>query len=153
MGTGQALARESMPDHPAARYAPVLQQVLRITQRVRVSVGGTATQQMLVAMLGHPVRPPQMAVPAAVDTLGIGRRVAVEHDPGDLTPVRTVGLGVQQTQIRDEVLFVIAGETGRFRGAVSDGRIKRGLLHGKTDQVGERTRRTLACRVSLPEVS
>ncbi len=55
--------------------------------------------------------------------------------------------------VGDEVLFVIAGETGRFRGAVGDGRVERRLLHDGSDQVGERTRRTLACRVSVPEVS
>lgn len=142
-----------MPDRPAARYTPDLQQVLQVTQRSRVSVGRAAAQEMLVAMLGHPVRPRQMAVPAAVDALGVGRRIAVEHDPGDLAPVGTLGLGIQQAEIGNEVLFVVAGETGRFRDAVGDRRVERGLLHDGADQVGERTRRTLACRVWVSEVS
>ncbi|GFE97673.1 hypothetical protein DmGdi_27460 [Gluconobacter sp. Gdi] len=81
-------------------------------------------------MLGHPVRPRQMTVPTAVDALGVKRGVAVQHYAGHLAPVGAIGLGIQQAEIGDEMLFVVAGETGCFRGAVGDGRVKRGLLHG-----------------------
>jgi hypothetical protein len=53
----------------------------------------------------------------------------MEHDPRNLGPIRPLRLGVEQAQIRDGVLFVVAGQSGGVRRLVGDSTIKRSLRH------------------------
>jgi hypothetical protein len=48
-----------------------------------------------------------MRFPAAAGAVGLGVRVTVEDEPGDLASVGALGLGVQEAQIGDEMRFVI----------------------------------------------
>src|SRR5215472_17550380 len=67
-------------------------------------------KEMAVAAFGHPAGTRQVRGPGPVRALVLLRRIDVENDPRDLLPVCAFGLGVEQTQIRHEVLLVVAGE-------------------------------------------
>ena len=71
-----------------------------------------ATRQMLVAVLGHPAGASEVCLPGAPGAVGLAVRIEVQHDPGDLGPVGAVRFGVEQAEIGDQVLFVIAVRAG-----------------------------------------
>ena len=48
----------------------------------------------------------------------------------DFAPIRPFSVGVQQTQIRYEMFFIVAGQYGLDRSGVSYGRIEWRLGHG-----------------------
>jgi hypothetical protein len=70
-----------------------------------------AFKQMPVAMCGHPFGASQMTLPGAPRPIGLTGRIDVQHDAGHFGPIRTFGVGIKQTQIRDEVVVVIVGQT------------------------------------------
>jgi hypothetical protein len=71
-------------------------------------VWGAALQQVLVALLHQPFRASQMAVPGLPRPSRIFGGIDMEYDPRNLGPIRPLRLGVEQAQIRDGVLFVVA---------------------------------------------
>jgi hypothetical protein len=92
----------------------------------------SATKQMPISVLGHPVGAGEMGSPGAAGTIRLLGRIKVQHDPRNLFPVGAVGFDIEQAQVGDQVLFVIAGQNAGGRCFVSDIRVKRGLLHGAT---------------------
>jgi len=48
-----------------------------------------------------------MAVECRPRAIWFVLRIEMEHNPGDMTPVSTFRIRVEQAQIRDDVLFVI----------------------------------------------
>jgi len=77
-------------------------------------------KEVSVAAFGHPASARQMRGPGPVRALGLLRRIDVENDPRDLVPVCSFGLGIEQTQIRHEVLLVIAGDHAAAGSGVGD---------------------------------
>ncbi len=73
-----------------------------------------------------------MCLPCASGVLGLAVRVKVQHDPRDLDPVGAVLLGVEQAEISDEILFVIAGKRRRARRFIGDIRSSGGFCMGGT---------------------
>ena len=74
-----------------------------------------AFKQMPVTMRGHPFGASQMALPGAPGSIGFTGRIDVQHDAGHFGPIRAFGVGIEQTQVRDEMFVVIVGQTvGRW---------------------------------------
>jgi hypothetical protein len=70
----------------------------------------------------------------------------VEHDPRDLGPVGAVLFGVEQAEISDEMLFVIARQGRRARRFIGDIRVKRGFCMGELAARLLRPKRTPVAR-------
>jgi hypothetical protein len=66
-----------------------------------------AFKQMPVAMRGHPFGTSQMTLPGPPRPIGFTGRIDVQHDAGHFGPIRAFGVGIEQTQIRDEMFVVI----------------------------------------------
>jgi hypothetical protein len=93
-------------------------------------VRNSATKQMPIAVLGHPAGTSEVRLPGAPGALGLAVRIEMQHDPRDIGPIGAVIFGVEQAQIGDRVLFVIACQdrcTWRF---IGDTLVKWRLLHG-----------------------
>src|SRR6516165_8654721 len=86
-------------------------------------------KEMPIAAFGHPASARQVSGPGPVRALGLLRGIDMENDPRDLMPVCAFGLGVEQAQIRHEVLLVIAGEHAAAGSGVGDRRVYRRRLH------------------------
>jgi hypothetical protein len=80
----------------------------RATLRLRRSVMSAAFKEMPVAMRGHPFGASQMTLPGAPRPIGFTGRIDVQHDAGHFGPIRAFGVGIEQTQIRDEMFVVIS---------------------------------------------
>jgi hypothetical protein len=52
----------------------------------------------------------KVSLPCATRTLRLMPRIDVEHDRGNLSPISAVSLCVEQTQIRDGMLLIVAGK-------------------------------------------
>lgn len=89
------------------------------------SVRCSATKQMAIAVLGHPASTRQMGFQGAARPIRLAVRIKVQHDPRDLFPVSAVHGSVEQTEISDQVLLVIAGHDRRGRRVIGDIRIER----------------------------
>jgi hypothetical protein len=70
---------------------------------------------MTTTLLGHPSGTREVALERQPRAVGFGVWVDAQHDPRDITPVRTFIVGVEQPEVGDDVLFVVCGErwTGR----------------------------------------
>jgi hypothetical protein len=53
-----------------------------------------------------------MAVERPSSAISVISRIKMEHYPGDFAPVSSFRVRVEQTQIRDEVLFVVDDQYG-----------------------------------------
>lgn len=113
-----------MPQDARSRYRRGLQRSLRFTQRHLESVSGAPAQKMPVAVLGHPARTCEMSGPNQPRPVRFGGSVNVEHDVGDLTPIRAVRFGVEQPQIGDEMLLVVCGQNRIGWNNIGDRRIE-----------------------------
>lgn len=82
-------------------------------------------KKVSVAAFAHPASARQMRGPGPVCALRLLRGIDVENDPRELLPVCAFGLGVEQTQIRHEVLLVIAGEHAAAGSGVGDRWVER----------------------------
>ena len=89
----------------------------------------SASQQVLKAALADPSGAGQMALPDAFSPQRLFIRIELQDDLRDLLPIDAVVLGVQQTQIRDEVLFIVPGQHWFGRSQIGNRRIDRWLLH------------------------
>ncbi len=89
-----------------------------------------AAKKVTVAVLGHPPRAGQVGFPGASRPIRFSRGVDVQHDFSNLLPIGAVAFSVEQTEIGDQMLLVIAGQDRRARRFISDIRVKRWLLHG-----------------------
>jgi hypothetical protein len=48
-----------------------------------------------------------MTLPGTPGPIGFTGRIDVQHDAGHFVPIRALGVGIEQTQIRDEMFVVI----------------------------------------------
>lgn len=85
----------------------------QLSLRTSHSVRSAASKQVRVTALRHPLGPSEVSFPSPSGTGRVAIRIDVQHNPGDLPPVRAVGLGVKQAKIGDKVLLIVAGENGR----------------------------------------
>ena len=63
---------------------------------------GLAPQKMLIAVLAHPFRACQMALPGTARARRLARGIDVQDETGRLGPVRSVGLGIKEAQVGQE---------------------------------------------------
>jgi hypothetical protein len=66
-----------------------------------------------------------MALPSAAGPLGMVGGVDVQDDPCHFGPIRAFCVGVEETEIRDEMLAVVSSEIVGLGSLFGDGRIER----------------------------
>ena len=77
-------------------------------------------EKMLIAVLRHPSGAGQVAFPRAPRPLRLARRINVQHNLGDLGPISAICLGIEETQIGDEMFLVVTGHQSLI-GRTNDG--------------------------------
>jgi hypothetical protein len=87
-------------------------------------------QQMPVAVLRHPPGAREMTVERPPGAIGFAVRIKMQDYAGNFTPVGAFCVGVEQTQIRDEVFLVIGGQYGTGGCGIDNIWIKRRDPHG-----------------------
>ena len=70
-----------------------------------------------------------VGLPRAPGTLRLLLRIDVQHDPGDVSPVSVLCSGIEQAEIGDEVLFVVARQDSLCGRDVVDWRVEWRGLH------------------------
>jgi hypothetical protein len=78
--------------------------------RTSGSVSGAAAEEMLVAVRRHPFGAGEMALEGSPCAGGLLPRIDLKYDPRDLGPIRALGIGVEKTEIGEEVGLVISGQ-------------------------------------------
>jgi hypothetical protein len=96
-------------------------------------IGDATAQQMAISVFRHPFCAGQVAVERRSCTSGFKSRINMEHKPGDLAPIRTFAVSVEQAQIGDDVLLVVSGQGRIYRRQVGNVRIERRFFHGFLD--------------------
>ena len=92
-----------------------------------------AFQKMAIAMLRHPLGARQVTLPGASRALGLLFRIDVQDDTRNLGPIRTLSLGVEEAQIGNEMVLIVAGKNVGLGDLVGNWGIKRfGHDHYKT---------------------
>ena len=81
---------------------------------------GAASQQVAITSLGHPSGAREVAFERSPRAVGVAVRVNMQDDPRDIAPVGTVRIGIEQAQVRDEMLLVVGGN--RWIGCRSAGK-------------------------------
>src|SRR5262249_62039789 len=104
---------------------------------LRRSTRGPAPQKMLIAVLGHPFRACQMALPGTARARRLARGIDVQDETGRLGPVRSVGLGIKEPEISDKVLLVVGGQSLGVWGSIGHRRIERRVGDEKAQHAGE----------------
>jgi hypothetical protein len=89
------------------------------------SVGCPAFQKMAIAMLRHPLGASQVAFPGPPRALGLLRRIDLQDDTRNLGPIRTLSLGVEEAQIGNEMVLIVAGKNVGLGDLVGNWGIKR----------------------------
>ena len=87
------------------------------------------TQQMPIAVLSHPFGSGQMTVERMSRTIWLSIRINMQHDPRDLSPVGTLGVGIEQPQIGHQMFHVVVRQCGGEWHHVGHIGIKRGFLN------------------------
>jgi len=77
-----------------------------------------------VAVLGHPLGALKVGVECPPGAIGFPARITMQDYAGDFTPIRSVRIRVQQTQVGDQVFVVVRGQDRIRRRDVSDIGIK-----------------------------
>src|ERR1700704_1489883 len=93
------------------------------------SVTGIPPEKVLIAVLRHPFGARQVALPDAARPLGVLGGVDVQDDPRHLGPVGAFCVGIEETEIRDEMLAVVSSEIVSLWSLFGYGRIERRLAH------------------------
>ena len=86
-------------------------------------------QKMLIAVLGHPLRACQMALPGAARAVRLAPGIDVQDKTGRFGPVRSVGLGIKEPQIGDKVILIVGGQGLAGWGRIGHWRIEQRLRH------------------------
>src|SRR3977135_525993 len=89
----------------------------------------TAAQQMSIAMVSHPFGAGQVTIESMSCAIRFTIRVNVQHDPGNLSPVGSGRVGVEQTKVRDNVLLIVHRQLRVGRRRIVDIWIERRFLH------------------------
>lgn len=79
-----------------------------------------AAQKLPISMLGHPLSACQMAVVDLTGAFRIGGRIKRKEDGHDLSPIRTVGIGVQEAHIECYMRPVVIGQDRAFGRCVKE---------------------------------
>src|SRR5579884_1109949 len=106
------------------------------------SMRRAAVQKMAKTVLRYPLRTGQMALPRAPGTIRFAFWIDVQNDFCHFLPVCPFCVGVEQAQIGDEMLLVVARQIPVGRRNVRDRRIERWRLHVSLHS-GRWTRRQL----------
>jgi hypothetical protein len=72
----------------------------------------SASKQVLEALRRHPTGAGEVRVESAASVLGLAIRIDAQNNAGDLLPVGTVSLGIEQAQVCRQVPLVVAGKNG-----------------------------------------
>jgi hypothetical protein len=91
----------------------------------RTSATRTTPEKVFVAVLRHPFGARQVALPGAARPLGVLGGVDVQDDPRHLGPVGAFCVGIEETEIRDEMLTVVSSEIVSLWSLLGYGRIER----------------------------
>lgn len=89
-------------------------------------------EQMLVAVLGHPLGAGQVALPAAPRAIGFSCRIDVQHDTRHLVPIRTLRICIEEAEVSGEVLPVVGGKDIRVGSLVGNGWLGWWLGHNQS---------------------
>ena len=82
---------------------------------------GAAAQKMAIALLRHPPGAREMGIPRPPRADMFARGVDMQDDLCNLLPIGAVSFRVEQAEIGDEMLLVVAGQDGGGWGASSTG--------------------------------
>ena len=89
----------------------------------------SAAKQIAIAVVCHPLCTRQVTIKRAAGARRFAIRIDMQHDPSNFLPLGAVGLGIEKTPIRHEMLFIVAREHRIIRSCVSDIRIEEWFLH------------------------
>ena len=64
-------------------------------------------EQMTVAMARHPFRASKMTLVGAASAIQLEDGIDAENETSYLAPVGVVGVGIEKSQISDDVLFIV----------------------------------------------
>src|SRR4030095_3319288 len=70
-----------------------------------------------------------MTLPGAPSPLRLIIRIDLQDDTRDLSPLGAIAPGIQQTQVRNEMLLIVPCQDGICRSQISNRRIDRRLFH------------------------
>src|SRR6266508_1792191 len=96
----------------------------------QLSVWCAAQQKMSITVLGHPFRACKVTLPSKLGAFGLAIRIDVQNDLCDFSPICSFGVRIKETQIRNKMLFIVAGEYRLRRSSIRYGRIEWRLGHG-----------------------
>ena len=83
-------------------------------------------QKMPVTILGHPAGAGQVRGPNCLGAFCVMGWIEMQNDPRNLPPISAFRIGIEEPQIGDEVLFVVAGEDAAGRSSFRYRRIELG---------------------------
>ena len=66
-----------------------------------------ALEKMTIAVLRHPLRAFEVALPGAPRPLGLLRWIDVQHDTRHLGPIGALSVGIEEAEIGDHVFLVV----------------------------------------------
>src|SRR5262245_21444740 len=84
---------------------------------------------MAIAVLCHPLRTFEVALPGASRAPGLLRWIDVQHDARHFGPICALNIGIEEAKIGDEMLLVITSENIRLRSLIINGRIEGRFAH------------------------
>src|SRR5260370_42195368 len=84
---------------------------------------------MAIAVLCHPLRALEVALPGAPRPVGLLRWIDVQHYSRHLGPIRALGVGIEEPEIGDQVFLVVTSENVSLRSLIINGRIEGRLAH------------------------
>jgi hypothetical protein len=85
-----------------------------------MSVRRATTKKMSIAVLGHPFGAGQVALPCAARAFRFARWVNMQHDAGNLDPIRARDLGIEQAKVGDEMTKIVVRQNVSIRRLVGD---------------------------------
>ena len=69
-----------------------------------------AAKQIAIAVVCHPFCARQMTIKRTASSRRFVIRIDMQHDPSNFPPVGAVGLRIEKTSIRHQMLFIVARE-------------------------------------------
>lgn len=96
----------------------------------QLSVWCAAKDKMTITTLGHPFGAGEMTLPGTLGALGLAIRIDVQNHFCDFAPICPFGIGVKETQIRHQMLFIVPSQNGLRRSGIRYRRIEWRLGHG-----------------------
>jgi hypothetical protein len=88
-----------------------------------------ALEKMAIAVLCHPLRALEVALPGAPRSFGFLRWIDVQHYARHLGPIRSLSVGIEEAEIGDQVLLVVSSENVSLRSLIINGRVEGRIAH------------------------